>query len=321
MFHRAIQLGATVLFTLGGLGGLVHAQDPGSLLVYPMFDNRPGQFTLFAVTNATDGLVNGQATSVTANFVFVDEDCSKTYATEDLTPNDTYSGFVRAINETPNSRGYFFVYASALDDPDTPVVSNSLIGTVIHIDAFNNASYELLPTSYLGMGEALEPTDVNGDGQFGLDGTEYSMSPSSLMFPMFLGQSTFGSSTELVVLSLGATSGSTTVIDLDIYNDNEEVYSAQHQVSNCWSRTRLNLISGIFTAQFLRNFTNDDPGEFVGFPFIEAGWTQLHGQFLVDANGGNVGSPAILGALIRRDSAWSMRPFGLRENPNGLLQR
>ena len=65
--------------------------------------------------------------NVSVRFVFVEEDCGKRYAAEMLTPNDNFTGFVRALNGTPNSRGYFFVYASGGGDNgenDVPIVFN-----------------------------------------------------------------------------------------------------------------------------------------------------------------------------------------------------
>jgi len=57
---------------------------PGSLLIYPEFNNAPGALTLLTVTNTSD------ADTVNVHFAYIDGGTrGETGVTEELTPNDT----------------------------------------------------------------------------------------------------------------------------------------------------------------------------------------------------------------------------------------
>ncbi len=65
-------LTAVFLCTAAPLAGASQvAARPGSLLIFPEFDNRPGQNTLLTVTNTHASPVLG---NVQVEFVYVDED-------------------------------------------------------------------------------------------------------------------------------------------------------------------------------------------------------------------------------------------------------
>ena len=127
-------------------------------------------------------------------------------------------------------------------------------------------------------------------------------------------------SSDLILVSLSAFSGGSTVFDLLIYNDNEEVFSVEYPFEGCWSRVALRDISSIFLNSFLANFTNDAPNEFLGFPFVEAGWIRGEGAFFFGQDEALV-NPAMLGTLLRRGGDWTVHPFGDGQNPNARLSR
>ena len=81
----------------------------------------------------------------------------------------------------------------------------------------------------------------------------------------------------------------------------------------------LNRISGAFNANWLRDFTNDDPNEVVDMPAWETGWLLIDGG---TASSGvkSVSDPAFLAALIDLGRTGSAAlPFGIGEQDNGDL--
>ena len=86
------QLGLAALTFLGlGASAMADGRNPGSLLIYPEFDNRDAVVTLLTVTNTN------QASPVTVEFVYRGRvgqfdnnlSCLETNLTTTLTHNDT----------------------------------------------------------------------------------------------------------------------------------------------------------------------------------------------------------------------------------------
>jgi len=111
--------------------GDVNRRTPGSLLLYPEFDNRSGQITLVTVTNTNcDGIDGG----IDVEFVYIarfgqghtDVPCLETNRTRHLTPCDTITLWTTADN--PNyEQGYLYVFAKHAATGQA-VVFNHLIG-------------------------------------------------------------------------------------------------------------------------------------------------------------------------------------------------
>jgi hypothetical protein len=306
--------------TLAWAGG----RNPGSLVVFPEYDNVGGRLTLLTVTNTNQDLVGG---SIDVEVVWLDGTpgaplvCGETNRTYRLTPNDTLT--LLSSHENPNAqRG--FAYAFAKDVQGRAVAFDWLIGDTLLLDpvfAFDYAVNPIVFSSPRGQGQ---PTDVDGDGLRDLDGVEYEAAPDRVLIPRFLGQGPIASS-ELILIGLTGGSQFTTLVDFLVYNDNEEVFS-RNWTFRCWTKVPLATISSQFSQVFLAQQTNHDPAEIVGYPQQESGWFEIDGN-RAWSNATQFLDPAILAVLVEssgpRSGAETAFHDGFQTNgallPNGLL--
>lgn len=271
--------------------------EPGSLLLFPEFDNGPGQMTFLTLTNTNGDL---QAGAVDVHLVYVDaSSCLESDRLESLTPRDTKT-FLTSAHVPGVARGY--AWAVALDRITHRLVDfDYLIGASLRVDALAPADYSIQPLVFEGRTGAGLDTDVNHNGRPDLNGTEYDKAPNRFFVPRFFGQGpeplvrgTYAS--DLILLQPLASPGTTTTVSLLIWNDNEEAFSGASTFT-CWRRTRLANISGAFNAAFLRN-TNHAPLEVVGNPLIEAGWFQVRGETATSVAGQSTSNPPVFGVLV-----------------------
>ncbi len=302
--------------------------NPGSLLVYPEFDNRSNNLTLITVTNTNDdhdfespGLEQG---TVDVEFIYIQRrglqgellDCIEFNRTHRLTPNDTFSALSRFHN--PNaSQGYVYAFAK---DPVTgvPIVHNFLVGTTFVSNGIDSIDYSHNSFVYLGVGAEGTTTDDDGDGIRDLNGVEYCPSSDVTLIPRFIGQSSTVRS-ELVVINLTGGPEFNALIDFLIYNDNEAVFSSQLNV-RCWDKRSLLSISNSFSQQFLANASGDAPNEIFGAPSVESGWFRMDGR-TASSGAFSIQDPAFLALLIERVSAFAgaALPFEAGQQDNGDL--
>ncbi len=312
---------------------------PGSLLLFPRYDNRPSNITLVTVTNTNCDFNQGPgqllAGTVDVEFVYIarydlddnDLPCLETNTTRRLTPCDTISVVTRFDN--PNSgRGFLYVFAK---DPQSgqAIVWNHLIGQALYI---GGGALEDEPTRdalnarvFLGIGRQGSTTDDDGDGIRDLNGLEYSKAPDEILIPRFLGQdpdqgknvgTTFSS--RLVLVGLSGGSQFTTVAYILGYNDNEVPFSNQYTF-RCWDDPLLSDISGSFDESFL-DTTDDAADEIIGADDKESGWIRIDGQVAfsdVDV----ITDPAIYAVLFERFGQYVVcdLPWELCSQTNGDL--
>ncbi len=295
-----------------------------SLLVFPEYDNRPGQVTVVTVTNTS----NEQG--VRAEFTYRSGlTCAPFTRLEELTPNDTFSAVTGAHYPT-TGQGYLTVAARCPESTER-VVFNHLVGNELVLDGFEGAFYSLNALDFRGIGLDADGvpggtsgcgfplTDLDGDGLLDLDGMEYDPAPDQILIPRFLGQSPERTS-HLVLLDFTGRHF-TTRVDLLVYNDNEEVFSAQHTFQ-CWDRLPLSAISSVFNQDYLANATAQDPLEVLGDPSMESGWIRLDGGLAQSGNGTQVEDPAFYAVLVdlwEVDHLMSALPFERCSQENGAL--
>lgn len=294
---------AAVLATPALAGGT----EPGSFLLFPEFDNRPGQVTYVTITN-----VNGSATSgtVRVHLNYVDAaNCQVTNRYATLTPRDTLT-FVTAAHAPGVARGYLWVYAQSTTG--VSIDFDHLIGAALRVDGVAGLEYSLPPLVLQGVPGAGLPTDLNSNGRRDLDGVEYERGPRQIYVPRFFGQAAEPlprgtASSDIVLLQpLGGPSTTTNTAWL-VWNDNEETFSTEHSFS-CWTRTPLLSISGVFGANFLAS-SNDDPNEIVGAPAMESGWFQVRGTTAIGPGGTQL-APQVFGFLVeKRPNSAADLPF------------
>lgn len=325
-FALAAFAGITALSSLASAG----VQTPGSLIVFPVFDNRLyngslRNLTLLSVTNTHP------SESVEVHFVYRNGvNCLQTDRFELLTANDTFSA-ITAFHNPNQEQGYCYVYArnpvthAAIKFDHLTAVQMDLRGDLEEVD---DASFEFTPFVFKAAGQRRlsqgMPTDVDGDGLRDLNGSEYETVSDVLYFPRFFGQSTAMNGlmpqfkSDLVLINLTGGKLFDAIVHFEIFNDNEVPTSAEYMF-RCWARVPLagdNGINNAFNDDYLRNSTENDPQEAFGAPsgFPETGWFSIDGV-TADSTAASFGDPAILGVLIENDrghnrSGGAVMPFG-----------
>ena len=217
----------------------------GSLLLYPLFDNNRGGLYTITVTNTNDDStpVGGGGTllygTVDVEFVYIDgSNCLEFNRTRRLTPNDTITVISRLDNPNQNM-GYVYVFAKS---PTT--------GKAIKFDWLAGDSFQVAPGTMGGVDippvvfraatglAAGANTDVDNDNIRDLNGNEYEQAPDEILIPRFVGQEgggmhgkdlSYNNGSNLVLINLTGGAAFEAIVDFLVYNDNEEVFSAQYQ--------------------------------------------------------------------------------------------
>ena len=251
-------------------------RNPGSLLIYPEFDNRDGFETIQSLTNTSPNM------DITVVFQFVREDtCSRVSHTKTLTANDTFT-FKTDDVFADKDHGYAYVYAIC-ETGGEPVSFDYLIGNSYLMDGFQGISYAVNAISFPGINDAEAPitpcglrsTERTGDNIRNFDGQEYGPTPDRIYIPRFVGQDVDRNS-DVILIALSGGQKFTTTLDLIIFNDNEQDFSSQVTFF-CWERVPLLSISSLFSNSFLQG-TNNDPNEILGMTTVESGWIVLDGR-------------------------------------------
>ena len=277
---------AALAVACASVPAMAECDHPGSLLIFPIFDNSRGDETFLTVTN-TSG-----TDSIDIEYVYIDgQNCLEFNRTRRLTPNDTI--VVRTKADNPSIRnGYVYVFAKS-STTGQAVTFNHLIGTSLINDGNTGSDYDVPAFTFAGVPQQGQPTDVDSDGVRELNNLEYEAAPDTILIPRFIGQN--GAASDLVLLNLTGGAEWQAIVDLMVYNDNEEAFSAQTSV-RCWSRTPLTTISGVFTQSFLST-TNHSSSENLGGS--ETGWYSLRGR-LAYSQADSEQNPAILAMQIER---------------------
>ncbi len=294
MIHRFVVAGL-LLAGLSSSALASNGRNPGSLLLYPEFDNRVGTVTILTVTNVD---VDENNDPIDVEFVYVgrfngsnseDAGCLEFNRTETLTPADTFTCLTN-IHNPDQDQGYAFLYAKDADTGEA-IKHNYLTGNVITVNGFAAFEFSVNPVGYIG----LQADD--GDGNLLLNNEEYSGTRSNVVIPRFLGQNGIRQS-GLVLIGLTGGPSYDTTVDFLIFNDNEQIFSSEYTF-RCWERVFLSEISQIFMNDFLANWTDDDPDEMKGMNMIETGWFTFSGHVASNHNESIV-DPSVYGVLIER---------------------
>ncbi|MBL8857706.1 MAG: hypothetical protein JNL28_04255 [Planctomycetes bacterium] len=327
----------------------------GSLLLYPLFDNNRGGLYTITVTNTNNDttpsaqsqqLLNG---TIDVEFVYINGDnCLEFNRTRRLTPNDTIT--VTTLLDNPNqATGYAYVFAKS---PITGQAVNFdyLIGDSFQVAPFISGGLDIPPIVFRASSTFVPgaATDIDNDGVRDLNGSEYEKVSDKLIVPRFFADSQGVSEPGIILIGLTG-QAFTTIINFLIYNDNEEVFSAQYSF-DCWDRILLRNINGAFTNTFLQS-TNHNPNEFVLFaglgvpalvggpiilppvvPQLEYGWYRMDGA-VAFSTAASVSDPAFLAVNVERLITWNFDakkaegfvaaaaslPYGVGEQANGDL--
>jgi hypothetical protein len=296
---------------------LADGRNPGSLLLYPEFDNRYSDLTLVTVTNTNPDVTNG---TIDVEFVYIGRydrehnpiNCLEFNRTHRLTANDTLT-LITSHHNPQQEQGFLYVFAK---DPNNGRARafDWLSGNLMAIRGIDTIEYSMNPVAFKGIGDG-EYTDVDGDSVRDLDGVEYEQITDEVLIPRFLAVGD-GFKSELILLGLSGGSSFETIVNFLVYNDNEEVFSAQRQF-RCWERVKLEYISGVFDNYFLKS-TNHAYNEIIGASSREAGWMRLDGATAF-STAEQIIDPAIYAVLVERVRSGGVT-FGAADLPfeNGL---
>ncbi len=289
---RALRASLVILSAMTAFPGIAGAQprdlEPGSLLVYPFFDNRPGRETVVTVTNTNfDRSVtpNGFKTGdVLAHFVYVDGlDCLEFDRAEFLTPGDTLT-VPTTVHDPHAGFGFLYVYAT---DPEThePIEFDHLLGDILVIASGLEGGWSIqavafqafpggppgpaAPTS--GSGHAF--TDADGDGLRDFDGIEYDLFPDALYVPRFFEEGARNQTQLVLVTPFGPEYIASA--EFSIFNNSEDRFSRSLRFS-CWFAADLSTISSITSS------LGGNPFEFAP---RQTGWLRIAGGRLINRSG------------------------------------
>ena len=287
---------------------------PGSLLLFPEFDNLNGSYTVITVTN-TDCIAD-TGEDVQIEYVYIDADgCSEFNKTDVLTPCDTLT-VITSTHNPGQERGFLYVFAKK-PDPNFPngtaITWNNLVGSQLIIQGLDSGfDYSMNPVVFRGLTAEGETSDLDGDGIRDLDNSEYEPLPNIITIPRFLGQDgTQGNpgpiNSQLILIGLTGGARFETTACFTFYNDNEEVFSGEY-TWECWDKPYLLDISNFFRNDFLKT-TDHDLDEIFGKDERESGWICIQGC-AANSSQESIADPAIYAALVEH-----IGPYGVSDLP------
>lgn len=270
----------------------LESDEPGSVLVYPVFESQGDVSTQIRLTNVfpTDQWVKfvtvcGYDKREVAPFAerYLCEATDKTYK---LTPYETLVIDVERLNPQC-TEGFVVAYEVDSINDGNPVGNNALIGSYL-IDRMNpnrGGADQAIPIQYVGTTEA-EPCD----GTLCFDGQNYEYLPDTLWTDFRAVSFEPTKATDLVVLTMDTWAGRNnfaTFVSIDAWNENEDNYSAANEFF-CWNRIRLDDMN--------RGFRMNNPGGQDGYEY---------GAVRVTAEDSETArAETILGAIIERSNGY-----------------
>ncbi|MFO1011222.1 MAG: hypothetical protein U1F29_14250 [Planctomycetota bacterium] len=313
---------AGAAFLALGASAQAGVAQAGSLLLFPSYDNARGSDTFITVTNESSDPL---AANIKVEYVYINAyGCLETNRTRTLTPNDTLT--VSTLLDNPNAqKGYLWVFAK--DAQGRAIKHDHLIGTAHVAGGGGEDDYEYAPFVFK-AGAALADgaaTDLDSDGIRDLNGNEYEQAPDEILIPRFVGQEgggmhgkdlSYNNGSNLVLINLTGGAAFEAIVDFLVYNDNEEVFSAQYQFK-CWKKVDLLRISNVFADWFLAS-TGHNPAE--SLDGSETGWMRLDGN-VAFSSAAQFQDPAILAMLLEHidGSTCGELPFAVGTQANGDL--
>jgi len=287
--------------------------EPGSLLVFPLYDARPGEsITIHTVTNLNFNRVRAgndfRTGDVLLHCFYVGAgECLLFNRFEFLTPGDTLS--VVASDHNPEEDfGYLVVRAA---DPETGLMVDFdyLVGDQIVVDARDNFVWTVPAMAFRsltderfstdpedpirsGAGHAfvdLVENDGDGDGNADFDGNEFAYFPDRLIISSFFEENR-NVGTDLILLTPLDPLARVT-LNFWFFNNIETRFSRSFQFSCYWSGS-LGEISAIVRS------LEGDPNE-LPLPGLESGWAVLDGRRATLGDNIISEDPPVLGFMIQ----------------------
>jgi len=264
----------------------LHAQ-PGSVLIFPLYNSTQGNNTILSVTNTNESELscgNGfRQGDIELHYVYYSETWQESDTDEQLTPADTLSVLARGHN--PNFEMGFLVVESR--DPETgqAIDYDWLIGSAIVVNSEFDFQWAYTPYAFEGLGGAgmdacgrllLDPPGDLDENTMDFDNSELSAFPATLLLDHFFGEGvpatrpavSFDNTIYLMSSSPGGLGNSTNVSVVG-WNNNERRFSRTFSF-DCYYFSNLGAITNAVTQANLDNAS--DNGELAG---VDYGWLRL----------------------------------------------
>jgi len=306
---------ATSLFLLiaivSALGATAVAQplhlQPGSVLVFPLYDSSPGAGTVICVTNLNDDNLfcpnsDFRQGDILVHYQYIDGATWQEFDRfEFLTPGDTLC-VLADLHNPEQDQGFLVVSAVDPSNMDRRVDFDHLIGSSIVVQSGLNFLWSYTPYAFRALPSAGAPgdpcnlpsTDADADTAIDWDGTEYDVFPAQLFIDSFF-EETGGFENQLTLLTT-AGANYTAEVRFLFWNNIEMKFSRSFEFV-CWHTCPLSEISNIVT-----NLGGDE--EELGQGARETGWASIMGSRIIDGagnpvqnDGGGNAVPPILGVF------------------------
>ena len=264
--------------------------QPGSVLIYPLYDATAGAGTVICLTNTNDDNVycpssDFRAGDVNVHYQYIDGDTWEEFDRfELLTPGDTLCVLVDQHNPEGN-QGFLVVSAADPQDMNKKIDFDYLIGSAVVVQSGLNFLWSYTPYAFEGLPSDGAPsacdryaTDDDSDGALDFDGTEYDLFPKQVFIDSFFQETgSFGNA-----LTLMTTTGANYDAEVDFlfWNNIEEKFSRSFRFT-CWHTGPLSEISAIVTRL-------GGDAEELGFNEVETGWASITGARTIDGAGNPV---------------------------------
>jgi len=309
---------AAALALLAGSAAASHTLQPGSILIFPLYDASPGAGTVICVTNTNLSTVYCPETDfrlgdVLLHYVYIDgESCLEFDRYELLTPGDTLC--VIAAEHNPESDKGFLVVIARRPDTGDLMEFDALIGNALVVQSdlnflwsYNAYMFEAyadssdVPDNCDELDHSNPDDDIvswgDADGVPDFDDSEYDLFPLVHFVPSFFEEgSSAGFTNQLTIMS---TSGQDYINEVNflIFNNIEQKFSRTHKFT-CWWSGSLSEISTI-----AENLGGDE--EEIGHN-TQTGWVRFEGNRILDLAGnpildaaGGLARPAMLAVFAQ----------------------
>lgn len=261
----------------------LHAQ-PGSVLIFPLYNSTAGNNTVLSVTNTNESELscgNGfRQGDVELHYVYYSETWQESDTDEDLTPADTLTVLARGHN--PNFEMGFLIVEARDPELNLPIDYDWLIGSAIVVNSEFDFQWAYTPYAFEGLAGSGATDACNrpildiDPGNLNFDGVELSSFPDTLLLDHFFGEGTpatrpavsFDNTIYLMSSSPGGFQNSTNV-SLIGWNNNEKRFSRTFSF-DCYYFGNLGSITNAVNQASLD--TDSDDGELAG---VEYGWLRL----------------------------------------------
>lgn len=277
----------------------------GSCLVFPYVHSSDGAATLITITNTNRDSTYCDADDTRAgdtllHFVYVDgASLSPSNTYEFSTPGDTTTYLVERHDPRIES-GYLVVTASLPTEQQfgDPVDFDYLVGSALVVESGLDFMWSYQP--YVFEAATGDPiacerrlTDLDGDGAFDFDGSEYAKLPSEIFIDGFF-EEKGRISNRLVLISMGDRAH-TNEVTVFVYNNVADPTATLFEMPGFWT-------GSLSDVSFVAENLDGDPEEAP----IETGWAVIAGSRMLDRSGnavrdasGGVATAPILGVFTQ----------------------